>query len=227
MKKIIKFASLLVIFILIGFGIYIYKLRSLAYEMNSQFEHRCLYVHPPLISYKNSFLEIADYFNNPEGYPETNIGTAFEDYTSDMKVYIEKENKWLESQKAFINRWDFKLFEPWYIKQTAEYEWKMYEGYRDDAKYMIETFDAGGMTDEINAKFNEARDRRDKYQKLYDEFYNQALIIRDWRKRFTSLPLPEGCNEENTTIPNTSGSIDWRNDAPTQNPTIFPLDRVS
>ncbi len=224
MKKLIKLFIGVFIVVLVVFGFYLYKLHALAVEGNKIFEYRCTNVNLPLIGYKKSFLEMADYFNDPDGHPNTDVGKAFEGYNSGMKAYVEEESKWLEMQKEYMNRWDFVLVEPWYIKQAADYQWKMYEGYRDDAKYLIETYNAGGTTEEIDTKFTEARDRRDKYEGLYYEFFDQASAISDWRKIFASVPIPEGCNEENMTIPNTSGSIDWDGSSSDPTPTPLPVD---
>jgi len=228
MRKIIKVVLVFIGLAVVGFGVYAYKLRSLAHEGNDLFEQRCLNVNPFLIGYKNSFLEMADVINNPENYEEGSGIGVFENYIWQMGIYLEEENKWLEAQSAYINRWDFQLFEPWYIKQAAEYQIKMYEGYRDDARYMLEIYNAGGATEELTTKFNEARDRRDKYSELYFTFGNEATEIFDLRKFLVIIPAPNGCTEENMTIPDTSGSIDWEEDIePTPNPAILDPDSVS
>jgi len=217
-NKIVKVILTILVIGMVLFGLYAYKLHSLAVEGNKIFAYRCTNVNPPLIGYKNSFLLMADYFNDPEGSEDIDVGTAFENYNSGLKAYVEEENKWLEMQSDYMNRWDFKLIEPWYIKQAAQLQWKMYEGYRDDAKYLVATYEEGGMTEEIGENFREARDRRDKYEAMYYDFFDEAVEINDWRKYFASVPIPEECNEENMTIPNTSGSIDWdfEQDTPTE-----------
>ena len=141
------FLSLLLVGVVL-FGLYVYKLHSLAVEGNKIFAYRCTNVNPPLIGYKKSFLVMADYFNDPDANQDTDVGTAFENYNSGMRAYVEEENKWLDMQRAYMNRWDFNLIEPWYIQQAAEYQWKMYEGYRDDAKYLITQF--GPVFDETD-----------------------------------------------------------------------------
>lgn len=52
----------------------------------------------------------------------------------------------------------------------------------------------------------------------------QASEIKDWRKIFSYVPLPEGCTKETLTIPNTSGSIDWEGKSATPSPTLVPID---
>jgi hypothetical protein len=223
-KRIIK---PLIILLVVGiglFGVYAYKLHALAVEGNKLFEYRCTDVNPHLIGYKKSFLLMADYFNDPEDNADLDVGKAFEDYNSGLKSYVEAEDKWLAMQKVYIERWDFKLIEPWYIKQAAELQWKMYEGYRDDTKYLVATYDAGGLTEDIDTKFTEARDRRDKYEGMYYDFFDEASQINDWRKIFTSVPVPEGCTEENMTIPDISGSIDWDGSDKKPMPSTDPAD---
>ncbi|MCH7730586.1 hypothetical protein IID21_03615 [Patescibacteria group bacterium] len=228
-KKFLKifFASVGLIFLISLF--YIYKLHALAVNGNEIFAYRCTNVNPPLISYKNSFLVIAGMLSNPENYEPGSGKTAFENYISGMRNYVEEENKWLDMQKTYMDSWDFQLIEPWYIKQAGEYQWKMYEGYRDDATYMLELVDSGGLAEDIDAKIAEARERRDKYEQMYYDFFDQAVEIRDWRKIFSTVPIPEACNEENLTIPNTSGSIDWegQSEEPTPIPELVDPDTVS
>jgi len=212
-KRLVKIFLILLIFLVVAFGFYAYKLRALAVEGNEIFAYRCTNVNPPLISYKKSFLVIADMLNNPENYEPGSGETAFENYISGMRAYVEEEGKWLEMQKAYMDSRDFQLIEPWYIREAGEYQWKMYEGYRDDATYMLELVDSEGLTEDIDAKIADARERRDKYEQMYYDFFDQAVEIRDWRKIFANVPIPEECTKENMTIPNTSGSIDWDGDA--------------
>jgi len=196
----------------------------LAVEGNKIFALRCTKVNPLLIGYKNSFLKFADYLKNPDKYTGDEVRGFFDGYIEGMKAYVPEETKWLETQQKFMSRWDFKLTAPWYIKQAAEYQWKMYEAYRDDAKFMLETYEAEGNKDEIKTNFQEARKRRDEYEQKYHEFFDQALEINDWRKIFGHVPIPEGCTKETLTIPNTSGSIDWEGKSATPSPTLVPID---
>ena len=223
MKKAIKCLVGLIGLSLLVFGFYLYKLHTLAIEGNNIFALRCTKVNPPLISYKNSFLKFADCLKNPDKYASGEMMEFFNIYVSGMRAYVPEETKWLEMQQEFINRWDFKLIEPWYIKQASEYQWKMYEAYRDDAEYMLETYEAGGADENITAKVKDARKRRDEYEQKYYEFFDRALEIKDWRKVFGHVPVPEDCSEETLIIPNTSGSIDWEGKSATSSPTIVPV----
>lgn len=140
--------------------------------------------------------------------PEGEMMSYYNGYLSGIPKYVDEENKWLDIQGAYMDRWDFKLFEPWYIKQAGEYQWKMYEGYRDDAKTMMEIIEQGGKSDEANDLQTEARNRRVEYEQRYSDFFDQAVEIKDWRKKFADVPIPASCNEENLTIPDTIGILD-------------------
>lgn len=202
----------------VSFGFYLYKLHTLAVEGNKIFEYRCTNVNPHLIRYKNSFLKFADCIKMDDVCSNEEVTEAFGGYISGMENYVPEENKWLDMQKAYMDRWDFKLIEPWYIKQAGEYQWKMYEGYRDDAKALTATFKQGEMNEDAFIIQSEARSRRDDYEQKYYDLFDQAVAIRDWRKMFANVPVPKGCTEENLTIPNTGGVFDPA-------PTPLPVDQ--
>ncbi len=221
-----KFKILLSLFILFAiiFGAYAYKLHALAVEGNKIFEQRCLVVNPPLISYKNSFLKFADFLKNPDKYSSDEVKSFFDDYIAGMRKYIGEETKWLGTDRKYLDRWDFKLVEPWYIKQGGELQWKLYEAYRDDAKYILVPFDEKKITEENTVKQKDARDRRGKYSQLYFEFIDKSSRISDWRKQFGNVPVPKGCTEKNMRIPNTTGVLDGNDSLP---PAVAPTNNTS
>lgn len=223
MKKIIKIVLLLLVLCLITFGFYLYDLHRLALVGNKIFEQRCLNVNPHLIGYKNSFLKFADYLNNPNKYKDEEVKGFVDGYISGMRAYVPEEDKWLEAENKFMNRWDFKFIEPWYLKEASVYQLEMYRGYRDEAFYMLQLYDNKSPSEEFSTKFSEARDRRSKYVGLYDDIFDKAGPLRDWRKIFGMVPVPAGCTDENTIIPDTSGSINWNGESPTPSPTVNPI----
>lgn len=200
----------------------------LAVEGNNIFEYRCLHVNPPLISYKNAFLKYADFLNS---YPTTEytpeeVQEFIEGYISGMRAYVPEETKWLDMQKKYIDRWDYKLIEPWYIQEGGIYQWKMYEGYRDDATSLLTTYDEPETApkDLKPGDVTEERQRRDTYAQKYFDHFEKASQTRDWRKFFGTVPIPKGCTEENIMIPNTSGAIDWDCDPNDATPSGIPID---
>lgn len=227
MKNFIKIILVSVLLVVGLILFYLYKLHSLAVEGNNIFEYRCLHVNPPLISYKNAILKYADFVNT---YPNTTytpdeVQGFIDGYISGIRAYIPEETKWLEMQKKFINRWDYQLIEPWYIKESGVYQWKMYEGYRDDANSLLRTFDNPELTKGVKpGDVSEERQRRDTYAQKYFEYFEQASQIHDWRKLFGTVSVPKGCTKENIIIPDTSGSIDWERDTHDGTPSGVPID---
>lgn len=220
MKRLLIILFFLGIFSIGIFGIYAYKLHSLAVDGDKIFAFRCTNVNPHLIAYKNSFLKFADYLNNPKKYTVDEAKGFFNDYISEMRVYAEEESKWLEMNQKHLNRWDFKLIEPWYIKEAGGYQLKMYEAYRDYARYTAQTWDAKSPSENYEATIDEIADRRNKYEKLYFELFDKALKINDWRKILGNVPMPKECTEENLIIPDTSGALNWEG---TSTPTAIPV----
>jgi hypothetical protein len=209
MKKLIKYLIGLILLVLIAFGFYLFNLRSLAKEANAIFGLRCTKVNPNLIGYKNSFLKMADCLKNykDDACTSDEVLEYFDNYILGMRLYVPEEDTWLKTQRKFMESWRFKVFAPEYIKQGIEYQWKMYEGYRDDAKYMLETYDTKGSS-EAAEKFNEARQKRNDYGQKYFELTEEVASHPDWRLFITNLPYPEGCTEELLTIPETAGALD-------------------
>lgn len=196
------------LFLTAGLGVYGYKLHSLALEGNKIFGQRCTIVNPPLIAYKNNFLDFAKEIKKGEKSNTSYVVGYFQQYVNEIRNYVPKEAEWLKTQRKFIDRWDFQLLEPWYIKESAEYQYRMYTGYRDEASVLIEILDSNGNTPELQAKFDDARARRNDNSQLYFELFERASEFNDWRKIFGSVPMPEGCSEELLTIPDTTGALD-------------------
>lgn len=228
MTKLFRLILILLVFLTGITGFYLYKLHALAVEGNNLFEYRCVHVNPSLISYKNSFLKYADFLNT---YPDTkytpeDVKGFIDGYISGMRAYIPEETRWLEMQNKFIDRWDYKLIEPWYIKEAGVYQWKMYEGYRDDAASLLYMTDhpETARKDMKPGDVSEERQRRDTYAQKYFDLFEKASKILDWRKFFGSVPVPKGCTEENMMVPNTSGSIDWEGNTRDATPSGVPID---
>jgi len=207
-------------------GFYLYKLHSLAVEGNTIFEYRCLHVNPELIAYKNAFLKYADYLNT---YPNTkytpqDVKGFLDDYENGMRKYVPEEDKWLAMDQTFINRWDFQLIEPWYIKQGSFYQLQMYKGYRTDAANLVGIMDHPEAAKNLMAAPNTARQQRDDAINTYFNFFAKAGEIHDWRKYFGRVPIPKGCTEKNVRIPDTTGSLNWDNNTPNSTPSSVPID---
>lgn len=221
MRKIVKFLGIILVVFALVFSFYLYKLHSLAVEGNNLFGYRCAKVNPHLIGYKNSFLKFADAIMHPDKYSTEEARSFYDGYISGMRRYITEEDKWLVMQQKYIDRWDFRLVEPWYMKQAAVYQLKMYQGYRDDVAHMLSFVDNPKSAEGVTSAYSTERQTRDLNTKIYFDFYRKAQEINDWRKIFGNVPLPKECTPENLNIPDTSGAIDWYG-KPSPSPVIIP-----
>ncbi|OGH03131.1 MAG: hypothetical protein A2798_01740 [Candidatus Levybacteria bacterium RIFCSPHIGHO2_01_FULL_37_17] len=108
------------------------------------------------------------------------------------------------------------------MKKAGEEQWGMYEGYRDDAQYLIDIADQKVPSDQITGN-SKARDKRDKAIQKYTEELDRLSNIKDWRIPIISQPLPKECNKDNLFIPETSGSIDWTGEEDKETPIPGPF----
>lgn len=230
LKKILKYLLVFIIISIFLFLYYLYKLRSLAIEWNKIFGWRCRNVNPLLISYKNYFLKYAQYINKlieKEYLSDEEIKEAvkyFKLYLETMKKYTEAEKNWLSIQKKFMERWDFKLFAPWYIKKGSLYQYQMYQGYLEDAVYILNIQKNKKEFKTVNKEESEARKKRNQAINQYNQFLNNLKKIKDWRRYLMNVPLDESCTEENLVIPNTEGVIEWNKNPSPIPPTTILID---
>ena len=208
-SRLLKYIVVLPLLGIVAFGVYVFEAHRLAVEGNNIFAYRCNNVNPPLIAYKNSFLKFANCINNPNQCSTDEGVNFFGDYETGLQAYVPEETKWLNMEQSYMNQWDFKLFAPSYFKQAGEYEFKMYEGYRDDAKYILALSDQSQDPAILNTKQQDARNQRNKYAQLYFDLFNKTVGTKIWIKPFWRVDAPTSCNEQNMTIPDTGGSINW------------------
>ena len=226
MKLIFKFILATLLVGALGLGISTDKYHSLAIEGWKLFNDRCNSVNPTLIKVRNTHLAL--------GAAVSGRATpSAEQFSGDLGVlltsadkYIELERNWLDKQSAFMNRWDFKLLAPDYVKTAGKYQLAMYEAYYkyykvvsdmnkagDKAKETGTEFQFEGSPTELMSKFQEERWAN---QDLYFDAFDKGLEIKDWRKYFAQVPPPD-CPEENMNIPEyyspTPTSIPTTNDS--------------
>lgn len=227
MKKVVRILGIGIFLFILCFGFYVYKLHALAVEGNTIFGNRCTQVNPILIGYKKAFLKYAEYMNTyPNSrYSDEEVMGFTKEYMSGLRAYVPAEEKWLAKELEFMNRWDFQLFEPWYMKQGSKYQYDMYLAYKMDAANMVMIMDNPDVAKNVGLDTpNSARDTRDNAIERYFEFYEHAQQIKDWRKWFMHIPIPEECTEENVTIPETGGSIQWDRNIEDSTPSGIPID---
>jgi len=206
--------TLLVLILLctvLGICLYAYGLRKLAMQGNKIFAQRCTTVNPQLIGYKNNFLQFSQCVNNPNSCEDDVAGGYFVSYMKGLSKYTAEEKKWLETQNEFINRWEFKLLAPEFLKQASSYQTQMYQAYYDDAQALVNLMDQKTpLPDSFDPNtVREERLRRFFYQNLFNEKMDEIGAMNDHRILIINMPVPKECNDSNIIIPETAGAIDW------------------
>ena len=189
------------------FCIYVYKLYSLSIEGNELYGLRCSDVNSHMINFKNNYLSTWDAVKNPDKYSQEEVVSFVEDYIANIKKYIEAEDKWLEIQKRFTGRWDFKLFSPKYLQQLLKYQYNLFEANLNNYKAFSACINDPD-NDGLMSKLLEMKEKIRLSEEQYYKYYDYASSVYDWRKRFYKVYTSDKCNESNSVIPDTSGVLE-------------------
>lgn len=205
MKRPYKIALSIAVVIIIFFCLYLYKLHSLALEGNKIFEQRCLVVNPLLIQTRKTHLNLGAAINGKSKPTTEEFKLELENLPKYADGYLTAEKTWLDKEGAYVNGWDFKLFEPDYLRTAAKYQLAMYQGYYDYYKVVGDFFGRRLPQGEdpillMDKYWNDVQTNRD----LYNQAMDRGMSIKDWRKIFGRVPVPSGCTDENVTIPDTT-----------------------
>ena len=181
-------------------GLYIYKYHSLALEGWRLFNDRCNTVNPELIKVRNTHLALGAAISGKATPSAQQFETGLKSLPEETDQYLKLEKVWLDNQNAYLNRWDFKLLEPEYMKTAGKYQLAMYQGYYDYYKTVSSFFsgdsDNGNTLDLMDKYYSEIHTNRD----LYDQAFDTGVKTKDWRKVFAQVPEPN-CPEESLIIP--------------------------
>lgn len=197
-----KYIGLLVLIIatILFFGISIFFYQQLVNEGSIIADKQCLNVNPLIIQRKNSYSEtirIAKANGTEEEYwKEQN------NYLSISKKYIQAQQLWLNEQKTFINRADYKLFIPQVIQKAGLLQ---YESREADLKATIAVTDMfKSLTDTNKQKelatiiLNEKK-KQEAAEAELDKLWKSTTNF-DIRQGFIRVPKTK-CPKENLEIP--------------------------
>lgn len=206
MKTIYKFALIIVVPLFI-FGSYLYKYHVIAIEGWSLFNDRCNNINPSLIKAKKQHIYLSSIMAGTVTLdnPEDIIG-EIEKLGEYSRAYMLLEDGWIKKQSGYINRWDFKLIEPEYVKKAGYYQVLMYQSYRDYYEAISDVLTPADQKKEKNIDGTEAYNRSvtskeniNKYRQLYSDAFDEGVKTVDFRKMFGRVPEPD-CPEENLNI---------------------------
>lgn len=219
--KIIKIFISIFIFICLSIFTYSRILQAQVDESQRIFDDMCNNINPTLIAYKNSYLQMWNLMKSNGS--ENDVMAKMQDYINGIKKYIPLENTWLKKDSVFIDRWDFQLFQPTYMKNLAKLQIAMYQAQRDDAQGILNLY----LTPQTQPNFDLAASVAQKVRDTTSAYFaasDAASKMKDWRKLLWREP-PVDCPEQNLNIPQTD--IQTITATPTPTPIMVPSSDTS
>lgn len=200
MKK-IKLIICISVVAAVGYLIFtIIQYQRLVNEGSILADNQCLKVNPVIIDRKNSYIKSLQALKN-NNYKEYEKQTV--NYFQASKQYISEQSKWLDTQKNFIDRWDFQYFNPSYIKIAAKYQFESRKADMESTKFIIDSYEVTqlnkSLSEELALKSVEKIKIRNEADKKYNAIWNNPGKL-DWRTRFIKVP-PSKCPDKNFNIP--------------------------
>lgn len=217
----LKIIGLVVVILLIGFGFYAYAYNSLALEGNHIFDERCNKVNPLFIAVQNDYLAFMDYSSGRKQGTADDVAGSLDNYQQSIAAYLPAEKHWLDLENSYINRWDFKLLEPNYIKTPSDYQLKMYQSYYQGYSDVLKVFSGQITGDDMMKTIAADNQERDQYTQKYFTSFTVGQQLFDPRKWLVHLP-PTTCPPENFNIPDTSHAADTPTPVPTPDKNYLP-----
>lgn len=198
--KIVKIILFFVLFVLLIYGGYEFLFQQLVNEGSLIADKQCMDVNPLIIRRKNSYLNSMKIISDK--------GSA-DDYMKELKNYLDVSNKfiaaerkWLNEEKTYMNRWDYKLILPAEIQRLGQLQYISREA---DVKStqaildMLKTTDTNKQKEFVKVIVDQVKIGKDADYE-YNQIYEKGLPF-DWRMKFVKVP-PSKCPKENLNIPN-------------------------
>ena len=163
-------------------------------------DNQCLRVNPIIIERKNHYLKSLEAIKNNDikGYEGETVA-----YLERSKQYVTEQTKWLEAQKNYMDRWDFKHFNPSYVQDAAKYQYDSRKADTESTTLLIDAFDVAqlnqSLSNELGQKSMDKIKKRNEAEKKYDEIWNNPGKL-DWRTRFIRVSESK-CPDENFNFP--------------------------
>lgn len=199
MKKYLLFSTL--ILVVLGYlFLSLIMYQRLVSEGSELADKQCLTVNPIIIERKNNYLK------SVQAVKDNDLGAyeaETENYFESSQKYVEEQTKWIEAQRAYMDRWDFRLFLPGYMKQAAQYQYDSRKADIESTRLLIDAFEASelnqAISEELGQKSVEQVQIRNEAEKRYNDLWEKPMKL-DWRTKFIKVPESK-CPEENLYYP--------------------------
>lgn len=202
-KKIKKIALIICIPVILAISYFILstiKYQRLVNEGSVLADNQCLKVNPVIIDRKNSYIKSIQALKDND-YKEYEKQTDI--YFKASKQYVSLQSDWLDTQKKYINRWDFQYFNPSYVKTAAKYQYDSRMADMESTKFLIDSYEVSqlnkSLSEELALKSMEKIKTRNDLDKKYSDIWDNPGKL-DWRTRFIKVPASK-CPDENFNIP--------------------------
>ena len=182
---------------------YIIKYQQLVNVVSEIADEECLKVNPLLIERKNSYLASMKILQD--------LGGA-KAYLNEMKNYINiskefaiAQQAWLNTEKEYMNRWDYKLLVPSEMLKAGKAQYRSREADLNSTKAFVELWNTKDPQKQkqlysyIISQTKIVQQADDEYNKIWDKGYKGFNL----GAYFTKIP-PTKCPEANFNIPDTS-----------------------
>lgn len=200
MRKLLILPFVLV-FLVTGYFVFtIVMYQKLINEGSAIADNQCLIVNPIISERKKHYIKSIEALKNNDAAGYEGETTA---YFERSKQYVQEQNKWLETQHSYMNRWDFQFFLPGYIKTAAQYQYDSRKADSESTTLLIDAFEVAqlnqSLSEELGQKSMEKIKARNEAEKKYDALWDNPGQL-DWRTRFIRVPESK-CPAENFNFP--------------------------
>lgn len=198
--KVFKPIAIVVVVIIGGALFSTIKYQQLINQGSLIADEQCLKVNPIIIDRKNSYIKsmqaIKD--NDAKTYEKET-----DNYLLASRKYVTQQTKWLDTQKKYMDSWDFQHFVPQYVKSAAKAQYDSRKADTESTNLLIDAFEVAQLnktlSEELGTKAVEQIKIRNAADKKYDEIWNNPGKL-DWRTRFIKVPTSK-CPDGNFNIP--------------------------
>lgn len=202
-KKFKKIALIICIPVILAISYSIFSItqyQRLVNEGSELADNQCLKVNPVIIARKNSYIKSIQALKD-NNYKEYEKQT--DSYFMESKQYVALQSEWLDTQKKYIDKWDFQYFNPSYIKTAAKYQYDSRKADMESTKLLIDSYEVTqlnkSLSEELALKSMEKIKIRNDLDKKYSDIWDNPGKL-DWRTRFIKVPASK-CPDENFNIP--------------------------
>lgn len=202
-KFYLKKTKMILLVTILGIGLfvsYLWNYQQIVNEGSYLADEHCIKVNPLIIARKNSYAKEFNLIIHPTNGDD--LQNSLAEYMKTAKSYQEAEKNWLSKQRTYLDSWNFNTFMPGYIKESAGFQYQMYEADYNSSNALTQAFEAKDsakqteLSNKVITETNKSNAASDKYNTMWDSQKGKQ----DWQYQFITVPQSK-CPAENNNIP--------------------------